>query len=80
MVCSDPPDGHYRWTLDLIVEEVVSKGLVSKGSISREQIRIILQEHDFKPWQEKMWCIGEIDDEYLERMEDVLEVYERPYK
>ena len=26
-----------------------------------------------------MWCIGEITPEYRKRMEDVLEVYERPY-
>ena len=25
-----------------------------------------------------MWCIAELDDEYIEAMEDVLEVYERP--
>ena len=25
-----------------------------------------------------MWCIAELDDEYIERMEEVLEVYERP--
>ncbi|MBC8126141.1 MAG: IS630 family transposase [Gloeobacteraceae cyanobacterium ES-bin-144] len=25
-----------------------------------------------------MWCIAELDDEYIEHMEDVLEVYERP--
>lgn len=78
MVCSNPPDGCYRWTLDLIVDAVIDKGLIEKGSISREQIRIILQEHDLKPWLEKMWCIQEIDQEYVERMEDVLDVYERP--
>jgi len=27
----------------------------------------------------KMWCVGELDDEYIEKMEDVLSVYERPY-
>jgi hypothetical protein len=48
-------------------------------SISREQVRIILQEHDLKPWQEKMWCIGEFDEEYIQKMEDVLDVYARPY-
>lgn len=79
MVCSEPPKGHYRWTLDLIVEEASQKGLVEKGSISREKVRIILKEHDLKPWREKMWCIEELSDEYIERMEDVLEVYERPY-
>jgi len=25
-----------------------------------------------------MWCVATLDDEYIERMEDVLEVYERP--
>ena len=79
MVCSNPPFGHYRWTLDLIVEETLNKGFIDSGTISREQIRVILQEHDLKPWLEKMWCIGEINEEYIERMEDVLEVYENEY-
>jgi hypothetical protein len=26
-----------------------------------------------------MWCIAELTDEYIARMEDVLEVYEKPY-
>lgn len=78
MVCSHPPEGTYRWTLDLIVEDVVNRKLV-KGSISREMVRIILHEHDLKPWQEKMWCIAEMNEEYISRMEDVLDVYERPY-
>jgi transposase len=78
MVCSDPPQGYYRWTLDLIVEESEKRELI-EGAISREQIRIILQEHDLKPWQEKMWCIGELNDEYIKKMEDVLDVYARPF-
>ncbi len=78
MVCSDPPKGFYRWTLDLIVEEAQKRDLVD-GSISRETVRILLQEHDLKPWQEKMWCIAELDTQYIQRMEDVLDVYERPY-
>lgn len=78
MVCSDPPAGHYRWTLDLIAEQAGKRDLVDR-CISREQVRIILQEHDLKPWQEKMWCIGTLDAEYVRRMEDVLDVYERPF-
>lgn len=78
MVCSEPPQGYYRWTLNLIVEQADQRGLTNK-SISREQVRIILQEHDLKPWKEKMWCIEELSQEYIERMEDVLDVYERPY-
>jgi hypothetical protein len=26
-----------------------------------------------------MWCVAELDDEYITKMEDVLETYERPY-
>jgi len=78
MVCSEPPRGFYRWTLDLIVEEAQKRQLVD-GQISRETVRVILQEHDLKPWQEKMWCIAEFNEEYIERMEDVLDVYQRPY-
>jgi hypothetical protein len=32
-----------------------------------------------KPWQRKQWCIATIDGEYLPRMEDVLDLYERAY-
>jgi transposase len=78
MVCADPPSGRYRWTLDLIVEEAVKLGL-DAGSISREQVRILLEEHDLKPWREKMWCIGKINQQYIDRMENILDVYERPY-
>ena len=26
-----------------------------------------------------MWCVAELDADYIQRMEDVLEVYEKPY-
>ncbi len=26
-----------------------------------------------------MWCVADLTDEYVEKMEDVLEVYEKPY-
>lgn len=77
MVCSYPPEGYARWTLDLIAEESIKRGLVE--SISKSKIQVILEEHELKPWREKMWCIPNLDDEYIERMEDVLQVYEKPY-
>jgi hypothetical protein len=27
----------------------------------------------------KMWCVAELTDEYIERMEDILELYDRDY-
>ena len=62
----------------MIADEAEKRDLIDR-SISREQVRIILQEHELKPWQEKMWCIGKMDAEYIERMEDILDVYQRPH-
>jgi hypothetical protein len=31
------------------------------------------------PGSKKMWCIPKLDKQYVERMLDVLEIYERPY-
>ena len=77
VVCSDPPEGFDRWTLVLLKEQLEKDKIVS--SISKESIRLILQEHDLKPWQQKMWCVSDLDEEFIERMEDVLDVYEKPY-
>jgi hypothetical protein len=38
-----------------------------------------LLNHDLKPWREKMWVVADLDDEYIAKMEDVLETYEQPY-
>lgn len=75
MVCSNPPEGFDRWTLDLIRSKVEEQEIVD--SISKESIRLILREHDLKPWQQRMWCISELDDEYIERMENILNIYEK---
>ena len=77
LVCSDPPEGFDRWTLELLKEESESSGSVE--NISLETIRVILHEHDLKPWKQEMWCVPELDEEFIERMEDILDVYEMPY-
>lgn len=77
LVCAEPPEGYARWTLDLIAEESIKRGIVD--SISKSKVQVILQEHELKPWREKMWCVAELNDEYIEKMEDVLKVYEKPY-
>lgn len=76
LVCSDPPEGFDRWTLELIQEKVIKDDIVD--SISHEMIRIILQEHDLQPWRQRSWCVPALDEEFIEKMEDVLKVYERP--
>ena len=51
MVCGSPPAGQARWSVRLIAEESVKRKLASK--VWRETIRILLQDHDLKPWREK---------------------------
>lgn len=77
MVCSDPPEGLCQWTIKLITEEVIVRKIITQ--IGRETIRILLKTHDIKPWREKMWCIPKLNTEYIERMEDLLNLYEKPY-
>lgn len=76
-VCSDPVEGFDRWTLELLKEQVEKEKIVD--SICKESLRLILIEHDLKPWQQEMWCVPELNEEFIERMEDVLDVYEKPY-
>ena len=76
IVCSEPPEAFDRWTLELLQEKVVLDKIVS--SISKEKLRIILHEHDIKPWQYTMWCVPNLNKEFIEKMEDVLDVYESP--
>jgi len=76
VVCSPPPEGRARWTVRLLTEEVIKRKLVPR--VGRETIRTLLESHDLKPWREKMWCVGELDDEYILKMEDVLKIYEKP--
>jgi putative transposase len=51
LACSKPPEGRARWTVRLLVEEVVKRKLVPR--VGRETIRVLLESHDLKPWREK---------------------------
>ena len=51
MVCTDPPEGRARWTVRLVVQEAIKRKLVPR--VGRETIRILLLDHDLKPWREK---------------------------
>lgn len=51
MVCGPPPEGRARWTIRLVTEQVVKRGITTE--VGRETIRIVLANHDLKPWREK---------------------------
>lgn len=76
--CSNPPAGRARWTLDLLADELVK--LSAHENLSRETVRRRLAENHLKPWRRKMWCIPQIDAEYVARMEHVLNLYAEHYE
>jgi putative transposase len=51
LACGPPPEGRARWTVRLLTEEVVKRKLVPR--VGRETIRVLLENHDLKPWREK---------------------------
>lgn len=71
--CSAPPAGRARWTLELLASAMVA--LTDHEELSRETVRRRLGENKLKPWRQEMWCIPEINAEYVARMEDVLDLY-----
>jgi hypothetical protein len=74
--CSSPPAGRACWSLELLAEALVK--LTGHESLSRETMRRRLAENDLKPWRKDMWCIPQVDADYVARMEDVLDLYAEP--
>ena len=74
--CSSPPSGRARWTLELLADTMVK--LTEHDCLSRETVRRRLAENHLKPWRKDMWCIPQVDGEYVARMEDVLDLYAEP--
>lgn len=76
-VCSQPPAGCARWTLRLLADRLVELEIVP--SVSHETVRQTLHANEIKPWRKRQWCIAPTASaEFVCRMEDVLEVYQRP--
>src|SRR4029077_8841835 len=71
--CSSPPAGRARWTLELLADALVK--LTAHESVSRETVRRRLAENDLKPWRKDMWCIPQVDADYVARMLDLLDLY-----
>jgi transposase len=59
IACSDAPKGRSCWTLELLRNEALKRGIVD--DISTGPIRILLKEHKLKPWKKKDVVHSEID-------------------
>jgi len=78
LACTPPPVGRRRWTLRLLADKMVELRYID--GVSYETVRQVLRKNRLKPWLTKRWCIPpEQSGEFVWRMEDILEVYTRPY-
>ena len=67
--------GRASWTLKLLADQLVECEIV--GTISTERFA---RRFELKPWLKQSWCIPPGQSaEFVCAMEDVLEVYQRPY-
>lgn len=51
IACSDPPEGHVKWTLELLQEKLLKDGIVDH--ISTVAMWNHLNDRGIKPWREK---------------------------
>ena len=76
LTCSDAPEGYSQWTLRLLAGKVVELGIIE--SVLHTAIGNCLK-NESKPWLQEQWCIPNPSAEFVERMENVLEVYNMQY-
>jgi hypothetical protein len=77
LACSQPPKGHRRWSLRLLASEMVRLEYIEQ--VSHMTVAHVMRENELKPWLKEEWCIPPKQNaEFVYRMEDVLEVYQRP--
>jgi len=69
----NPDSGQKQHALKLLAGAMVK--LTEHKSLSHETVRRRLAENGLKPWRKDMWCIPQVDGEYVARMEDVLDLY-----
>lgn len=78
LACHAPPEGYCKWTLRLLSERMVQLDYID--SISHSSVGKVLRENSLKPHLVEQWCIPkEQSSDFAACIEDVLEVYSRPY-
>ncbi|WP_233560621.1 IS630 family transposase [Halobellus sp. Atlit-38R] len=80
LACSDPPEGHARWTLHLLADELVTLDEIDFESVSHETVRQRLKKNTLKPHLYDYWAIpAEDEGQFAYHIEDVLDLYHEPY-
>ncbi len=83
MCCGPAPDGYARWSVRLLTDTfvVLEEDRTTRVPIGRETIRRTLSTLELKPWRRAQWCVPRRGGgQWVACMEDVLDVYHRPYE
>ena len=73
MACGEPPEGRASWTLKLLDDQLVECEVAPRRFARR------LKKNALKPWLKQSLHPARSGAEFVCAMEDVLEVYQRPY-
>jgi hypothetical protein len=63
--------------MQAIAEELIRLEVVDY--ITDSTVCNVMKKNEIKPWLVKEWCIPQADAEFVAKMENVLDVYQRPY-
>ena len=78
LACGQAPVGHRCWSLRLLASEMVKLDYIEE--LSYGTVRNVMESNELKPWLKEEWCIPpEQNAEFVYHMEDVLDVYHRPF-
>ncbi|MCK5794519.1 MAG: IS630 family transposase [Anaerolineales bacterium] len=78
LACSEAPEGRQRWTMRLLAEKMVELKMVP--SVSPMTVCNTFKKNELKPHLSKYWKIPPDQNAgFVAAMEDILEVYARPY-
>lgn len=75
MAVSPPPKPYSRWTVDLLAEELIKRGIVT--CISPETVSYWLRTADLKPHRVKYW-LNSKDPQFHEKKRRVIDLYINP--
>jgi hypothetical protein len=76
LACSPAPNGRARWSLRLLADKLVEdrRHHLARGGAPDAK------KNELKPWLKQQYCLPEEPSrEFVYHMEDVLDVYTRPY-
>jgi transposase len=59
LACTDPPEGHERWTLELLCERAAAEGFIP--SVSKSEVSLWLRKNKLKPWRKKKGVCAQAD-------------------